>query len=238
MDNLEDFMKSPPPTPTRPLLGLTVLVVEDSRYASEAMRMLCLRSGARIRRADCLKSARKHLRVYSPSVVIVDMGLPDGSGTELIDELNNAAPRVQVILATSGDPAAMKPAVEAGADGFLEKPVTNLASFQAAILAQLPQEDQPPGPRLIPDDQVVPDEMALRDDLEHVADVLSQKNDGDTLDYLAHFISGLARTAFDVQLEAAAGALASDRASGRSTDTDVARICGMVQERLTATGGL
>ena len=87
----------------RPLLGLTILVVEDSRYACEAMRLLCLRSGARIRRADSLKSARKHLQVYRPSVVIIDLGLPDGSGAELIEALSTASPRVAVILGTSGD---------------------------------------------------------------------------------------------------------------------------------------
>jgi hypothetical protein len=39
MDSLDNFMQTRPPTPARPLLGLTVLVVEDSRFASEAMRL-------------------------------------------------------------------------------------------------------------------------------------------------------------------------------------------------------
>ena len=48
MDDFDGMMISVrPPTAARPLLGCTLLLVEDSRYASEAMRLLSLRSGAR-----------------------------------------------------------------------------------------------------------------------------------------------------------------------------------------------
>ena len=62
MENLDPFGTLKAPTAKRPLLGMTVLVVEDSRFASEAIRLMCLRSGARIRRADSLKAARRHLK--------------------------------------------------------------------------------------------------------------------------------------------------------------------------------
>ena len=100
MDDSDPFAaRLQKPTAERPLLGLTVLIVEDSRYASEAMRLLCLRSGARIRRADSLRAARRHLQVYRPAAIIVDLGLPDGSGLDLIAELDAASPRVAALLA-------------------------------------------------------------------------------------------------------------------------------------------
>jgi CheY-like chemotaxis protein len=123
---LDFYTLSRAPTPDRPLLGNTVLIVEDSRFASEALRLMSVRSGARIRRADSLASARRHLRVYRPTAVIIDLGLPDGSGLDLIADLAAQLPRIDVILATSGDEALAEAAHAAGADGFLAKPLTRL----------------------------------------------------------------------------------------------------------------
>src|SRR6056297_3042819 len=144
MEGLEDaFSPQRPPTARRPLLRMTILVVEDSRYACEALRLMCLRSGARIRRADCLTSARRHLQVYRPSAVIVDHGLPDGSGLELIAELHAARPRVGILMGMSGDGTGASAAKAAGADGFLDKPIASLATFQHAILEHMPSDLQP-----------------------------------------------------------------------------------------------
>ena len=123
MNKLEPFMTAQQPTAARPLMGVTILLVEDSRFSCEAVRLLCLRSGARIRRADTIASARRHLQTYRPAVVIIDLGLPDGSGLPLIANLARGLPRIDVILATSGDPDLSDDAIAAGADGFLEKPI-------------------------------------------------------------------------------------------------------------------
>ena len=220
------------PTVTRPLLGLTVLVVEDSRFACEAMRLLCLRSGARIRRADSLRAARRHLQVYRPSVVVVDLGLPDGSGLDLIEELALAVPRATVILATSGDDFAENLAIAAGADGFLAKPLTSLAVFQETVLSRLPVDLQPAGPRSLSDEQVTPDHLAYQDDMAHVADVLTDMADGKVLDYVAQFVGGVARSAQDHALARAAEDLANSRAAGEPVAGPAARIAGLVQDRL------
>lgn len=223
----------PTPTAARPLLGLTVLVVEDSRYACEAMRLLCLRSGARIRRADCIRSARRHLQVYRPSVVVVDMGLPDGNGADLIAELAQADAEKSVVLATSGDDGLEQEAMAAGAQGFLSKPITSLAVFQQMILATLPQDRQPLGLRLIEDEQVSPDELAYHDDINYAAELLENLPNDKALDYIAQFLKGVARSVEDGRMEQAAIALEGKRAEGRGTASEAAQIAGLIQQRLS-----
>lgn len=220
--------------PNRPLTGLTVLVVEDSRIASEAVRLLCLRSGARIRRADSIRAALRHLQTYRPGAVIIDMGLPDGNGADMIRAIAGALPRVPVILGISGDPDNREAAMQAGADGFLVKPIESLAVFQQAILSALPVEARPQGLRLLPDDVIAADPVALRADLNHAADALSQADDTEAIEYIARFLAGVARSAHDRMLEDAATALARDHAEGRALAMDLARISGLVQDRLAA----
>ncbi|NNE86740.1 MAG: response regulator [Silicimonas sp.] len=206
-ETLDDLLMSQPPTAERPLLGTVVLVVEDSRHACEALRLICQRSGARIRRAESLASAKRHLCAYRPRVVVIDMGLPDGSGGELIAQLAQSEPRIDAIIATSGDVDQKKAALEAGADVFLEKPLASVSAFQTVVLSLLP-EDLRPKHRLVPKtDNVVPDPIALRDDLALAVDLLSTKSDRPTRDYVAAFLSSLGTDAGDSELVRLAGDL-------------------------------
>lgn len=234
MDDLPGIPPIPSPTAARPLLGMTVLVVDDSLFACDAIRLMCLHSGARIRRADCLRSAQRHLQVYRPSVAIIDLGLPDGSGLDLIHELSTAAPRVTSILGISGTDGGDAAAMAAGADGFLPKPLTNLNVFQHSILATLPEHRQLSGPRALSDQEVCPDPLAYRDDMVHASNLLGEYSEGPVLDYVAQFLSGVARSADDTQLERAATALQAQRRSGAALTIHLAQLANLVQERLAS----
>lgn len=200
-DDDPDLVLKPRPTAERPLLGLTVLAVEDSRFASEALRLLCLRSGARLRRADCIAAAHRHLRVYRPTVAIIDIGLPDGSGLDLLSELDQSVPRVPVLLATTGAGLgeAEAAALAAGADGFLPKPIASLAIFQTQLMRFLPPDLRPAGPRLADTGAVCPDTLALREDLSHAVELLNLNPP--PAGYLRRFLLGVARLAEDARLE-------------------------------------
>jgi DNA-binding response OmpR family regulator len=193
---------------------------------------LCLRSGARIRRADSLRSAARHLGAYMPSIAIVDLGLPDGSGLELVERLAEMSPRVGVILATSAEDSLSQDAVQAGADGFLAKPIDSLAAFQAAVLEHLPRELWPRGVRPVSDDQVHPDRLALSDDLAAVTERLEATTDPEELSYIVQFLGGLAKTSGDPDLDAAAQRLADVGGRGPGDAETISWVADTLRQRL------
>ena len=229
-DPMSDLVPQRAPSFERPLQGVTLLLVEDSRFACEAIRLMCLRSGARLRRADCLGSARRHLQCYRPTVVIADIGLPDGSGLDLIGTLARQCPRVPALIAMSGDAGAEAAALGAEADLFLAKPVENLAAFQQAVLSLLPDRPQSAAGDATP---FSPDRAALRDDLAHAAALLAPQAEGD-LDYVAQFLKGLALSAHDADLRAAAEALLADHGQNAAP---LGRVNGLLRDRLAANAG-
>ncbi len=231
-DFTNEFAPGRRPTAERPLLGQMILVVEDSRHAGETMRLMCLRGGARVRRADSLRAAERHLTVFRPSVAIVDAGLPDGCGIGLIRRLATGANRVPAILATSGDPDLAQDALAAGAAAFLPKPYGSVGAFHAAILAHLPHDRQPAGPRLVSDESVRPDDAALRDDLTLIADLLDRERDRASVAYALNFARGLALATSDAELLSAVAQSGADPAGARELP-DTAAISALVRARLT-----
>lgn len=200
------------------LRGITLLLVEDSRFACDALRLILTRAGARLRRAGSLETAKLHLGCYLPDLALVDLGLPDGRGEDLIAEL---AGRGLPVLGLSGDPDGRHPALAAGARAFVEKPIPSVAGL-VGLIRQLAggrnlagdEEDQPVPPG---------DPAALRDDLTMAVDLVQTKGNPA---YALAFVQGLARAAGDQALATAAGAA--------HTGFDRARLARMIKDRLAA----
>lgn len=232
-ESLEELVMLQPPTAERPLLGTIVLVVEDSRHACEAMRLICQRSGARIRRAESLASAKRHLRTYRPRIAVVDLGLPDGSGLELIETLAEADPRIDGIIATSGDETLQQAALGAGADIFLPKPLASVSQFQAAALSLLPGDTRPRAVSRPGVDSVQPDPIALRDDLALASELLRTDPDRRTLEYVAGFLTGLAKSAGEARL-ANLGDAASALSRGQGPHANARSLALAIDEHVAA----
>ncbi|MCX7286704.1 MAG: response regulator [Rhodobacterales bacterium] len=196
----------------QPLRGVTVLLVEDSRHTCDALRLIFQRSGARLRRAETLATARAHLGRYRPDLVIVDLGLPDGRGEIFIAE---AAENGLAVLALSGDPDGRGSALEAGAVAFLDKPIMSVAAFLRLVRQLVAGFGAPQA-----EEEILPpaaDPAALRDDLVRAAALLAE--DGGDLAYATGFVRSLARAAGDIMLEEAALQAAS--AAGQKALADL-----------------
>ena len=101
-----------------------ILLVEDHASFRQALAFMFEREPefTVVGQAGSVAEARRSLD--GVDVAVVDLGLPDGDGTALIEELSKAEPRIMtLVLSASLDPGRFARAVEAGASGVLHKAV-------------------------------------------------------------------------------------------------------------------
>jgi two-component system response regulator DevR len=75
-----------------------------------------------VAQARSLAEARNRVAAVRFDVVVLDLGLPDGNGADLIADLRGTNPGVAVlVLSASLDPRSLERANEAGADEIMDK---------------------------------------------------------------------------------------------------------------------
>jgi len=75
-----------------------------------------------VAQAGSLAEASAQVAKFKFDLVVLDLGLPDGSGADLIADMRRANPQVRVlVLSASLDPAGIEKATRAGADEILDK---------------------------------------------------------------------------------------------------------------------
>lgn len=100
------------------------LVVEDESRIVELVRAALGRAGFTVDAVETVAEARAAFALASYDVVVLDLGLPDGDGLELMSELNRQdGSRVPVLVLTARDAVEARVAgLNAGADDYLIKP--------------------------------------------------------------------------------------------------------------------
>lgn len=111
-------MESAPPTKPR------VFVVEDNEDTRFLLQHLLEQSGYDVRAAGCMHEALAEWKAFGGEVLVSDVGLPDGSGRELVRRLHESGEHPYAIAMSGyGTPRDVAASLDSGFRHHLVKPV-------------------------------------------------------------------------------------------------------------------
>jgi two-component system KDP operon response regulator KdpE len=116
--------------------GQRILVVDDEPQILRALRTTLRGAGYEVDTAATAEGALAAAAARPPEAVILDLVLPDGSGTEVCRELRTWSEAPVIVLSAVGEERQKIEALDAGADDYVTKPFSVeelLARLRAAL---------------------------------------------------------------------------------------------------------
>jgi two-component system KDP operon response regulator KdpE len=114
----------------------TILVVDDEPPIRRFLRTSLSAAGYQVVTADDAASGLAGLAREKPDVIILDLGLPDRSGLDVIAEIRQRSPVPIIVLSARDDDRSKVEALDLGADDYLSKPF-GMAELTARLRAAL-----------------------------------------------------------------------------------------------------
>jgi len=102
--------------------GPVILLVEDEAPTRHTLAEYLDRRGYEVHEADSGQEAMRQWDAHRADVVLLDLGLPDLDGVEVIRRIRREATTPIIILSARGDERDKIGGLEAGADDYLTKP--------------------------------------------------------------------------------------------------------------------
>jgi two-component system response regulator AtoC len=99
-----------------------ILIVEDDELLRQVTAERLEREGYAVATACTVTEGREFLAEQTPDLALLDIKLPDGEGTELLQDLTRTGDTVCVMMSAHGTVQSAVDALRAGAVDFLEKP--------------------------------------------------------------------------------------------------------------------
>jgi two-component system KDP operon response regulator KdpE len=115
------------------------LIVEDEPQIRRFVRMALEGEGWVVHQSECLKRGLIDAGTRTPDLIVLDLGLPDGDGMQLIRDVRGWSPVPIIVLSARIDEGDKIAALDAGADDYLTKPFgigELLARVRAALRRQ------------------------------------------------------------------------------------------------------
>lgn len=120
----------------------TVLVVEDEPKIAQVARDYLQRAGFSVLMAGDGRSALSQARSSKPDLVVLDLGLPDQDGLDVIRALRATSKVPVLVLTARGDESDRVVGLELGADDYVVKPFSpkELVARVRAVLRRATDE--------------------------------------------------------------------------------------------------
>jgi two-component system KDP operon response regulator KdpE len=125
---------------------IAVLIIEDDPAIRRFLRVSLTESGYRVIEAGSGREAIERLRLDRPDIIVLDLGLPDIDGLDVIREIRQTSPVPIVVLSSRADERGKVAALDLGADDYVTKPfgIDELtARLRTALRHRLHQQGEP-----------------------------------------------------------------------------------------------
>jgi CheY-like chemotaxis protein len=116
-------MELPPRVASAAVRGKTILVVEDHQDTLRVLSRVLRRKGFDVITAGSVADAVKQFTAYPADLIICDIGLPDGTGWEMMEKIRPLGPVRAIAVSGYGMGFDVKKSSEVGFVAHLTKPV-------------------------------------------------------------------------------------------------------------------
>ena len=122
----------------------SLLIVDDDAPLRERLARAMEKKGFEVTQAESVKSATMQLKTSTPSFAVVDLRLQDGSGLDVVKEIQKIKKESRIIMLTGyGNIPTTVEAIKAGAIDYISKP-TDADDIAKALLAHPNSKAVPP----------------------------------------------------------------------------------------------
>ena len=126
--------------------GVRILVIDDEKQIRRLLKVALTGHGYSVEEAALGQEGLNKVTTYRPDLIILDLGLPDLNGLEVIRKLREWSQTPVIILSVKEQENDKITALDTGADDYVTKPFSMgelLARIRAALRHVVPAGEEP-----------------------------------------------------------------------------------------------